>query len=161
MATKLQELESSVLAKTELEKRLEVAQASERRLTSELERRGHDLSANAKAVDGKLREVERSRIELDVELRAANARLADLQTQLASANAEACILSHAIRSFVLACVYCFYCIVQYKHCLQCTTNVHPLLVQIYNLCMYCNYRQDLQQPNLHTMLFITFFSRCR
>lgn len=104
MVTKLQELESSVLAKTELEKRLEVAQASERRLTSELERRGHDLSANAKAVDGKLREVERSRIELDVELRAANARLADLQTQLGSANAEACILSYALLSFVLACV---------------------------------------------------------
>ena len=88
LKTKVQELEKAVLAKTELEKRLEVAQANERRLTSELERRGQDQSASAKAVESKLREVERARIELDVELRAANSRLADLHTQLAAANAE-------------------------------------------------------------------------
>ena len=85
---KLHELEKAVLARTELEKRLEVAQASERRLTSELERRGQDQSTSAKAVESKLREVERARIELDVELRAAKSRLDDLHTQLVAANVE-------------------------------------------------------------------------
>lgn len=85
---KLHELESALLARTELEKHLEVAQASERRLTSELERRGHDQSASAKALESKLREVERARIELEVELRAVKSSLDERHTQLAAANAE-------------------------------------------------------------------------